>query len=119
MTEKNRSHLVYKLIDVWGQVLSWGNPPNWLKAFISIWPLCGVLLSFIKENSYLDRYVLPNINSVWAAWAVYREWSLQTLQCPHNPILHYVSHYTGAWSVSFVWVRIHIPQQLQNGLLSS
>ena len=29
------SHLEYKFINVWGQALSWGNPQDWVKVFIS------------------------------------------------------------------------------------
>ena len=31
--------------------------------------LCGVLFIFIKEKSCSHRYVLLNIESIWAAWA--------------------------------------------------
>ena len=36
--------------------------------------LCDVLFIFIKENSCSHRYVLPNIESIWAAWV--RSWGI-------------------------------------------
>lgn len=36
--------------------------------------LCDVLFKFIKENSCSHRYVLPNIDNVWAAWM--RSWGI-------------------------------------------
>ena len=74
--------------------------------------LSDVLFSSVRENSCSHRYVLPNIDIVWAAGALCREWSVQTQQRPQDRILPSVCHYIGYRSILFVcvrcWVRVAV-----------
>ena len=81
--------------------------------------LFDVMFSFTKENSFSHRYVLPDIESVWAAWMSSwgkgREWTVQTQSPPQNRILRSVCHYIGAQSVPFVCVRMDFQHRMQMG----
>lgn len=81
--------------------------------------LCDVLFKFIKENSCSHRYVLPNIDNVWAAWM--RSWGIvsggngRTPQHPLPHILPSVHHCIGGQSTPFGGLVVSFPRQQQMG----
>lgn len=80
--------------------------------------LCDVLFNFIKEKSCSHKYVLPNIESVWAAWIRSRGIVLGMKRANSAaPTLLYifpsVCHCTGAQSTPFGGLVVRFPRQLQ------
>ena len=85
--------------------------------------LCEVLFIFIKENSCSHKYVLPNIESVWAAWE--HRWGIVSGMKRGNSAAPTDSYF--AFSVSLHWSSISsicrfdgaLSTSAANGLLSS
>ena len=64
--------------------------------------LCEVLFIFIKENSCSHKYVLPNIESVWASWE--RRWGIVSGMKRGNSAAPTDSHFD--FIVSLHWSSI-------------
>ena len=85
--------------------------------------LCEVLFIFIKENSCSHKYVLPNIESVWAAWE--HRWGIVSGMKRGNSAAPTDSYF--AFSVSLHWSSISsicrfdgaLSTSAANGLLRS
>ena len=78
--------------------------------------LCDVLFIFIKENSWSYRYVLPNIESIWAAWV--RSWGIVSGMNRENcaaaqSYLTWACHNTGVQSAPIGGWLVRFPRQLQ------
>ena len=85
--------------------------------------LCDVLFNFITEKSCSHRYVLPNIESIWATWA--RSWGIVSGMKRGNCAAPTESYFDLCvslhWSsISSIWRLVGaLSTSTANGLLSS